>query len=107
MKRDSYHILILTEAGVINKETTTTLGLKPMTRSMCYKFYVKLNSELETPEAIKESISWWQNDPEKLNHLWWVLNYYSETIDPDRDLRASVERHLDYLVNSRPVSLDI
>jgi len=77
-----------------------------MTRSMCYKFYIKLNSELETPEAIKESITWWQDDYKKLNLLWWVLNYYSENFDQDRNLRASVERHLDHLATQKPVPLD-
>jgi hypothetical protein len=90
------------EAGVINRKTVTALGLKPMTRSMCYDFYVKLNSELETPDAIKESVTWWQDDKEKLNHLWWVLNYYSETFDPNRNLRAYVERHLDALAEEKP-----
>ncbi len=87
---------------MINRNTVTALGLKPMTRSMCYDFYVKLNSELETPGAIKEAVSWWQDDPEKLNHLWWVLNYYSETFDLDRNIRAYVERHLDNLAKKKP-----
>ncbi len=73
---------------------------------MCYKFYVKLNSELETPDAIKESVSFWQEDHEKLNHLWWVLNYYSENLDPDRNLRAYVERHLDNLAKEQSVFID-
>jgi hypothetical protein len=91
---------------VINKNTVTALRLKPLTRSMCYDFYVRLNSEFETPDAIKESVTWWQDDKEKLNHLWWVLNYYSETIDPDRNIRAYVERHLDDLAKEEPVALD-
>ena len=93
------------EAGVINTKTAIVLGLKPITRSMCYDFYVKLNSELETPEAIKEAVSWWQDDHEKLNHLWWVLNYYSETVDPDRNIRAYVERHLDDLAKKKAAAL--
>jgi hypothetical protein len=91
---------------VINKNTVTALGLKPMTRSMCYDFYVKINSELGTSEAIKESVSWWQDDGEKLNHLWWVLNYYSENFDPDRNLRAYVETHLDRLAEGKPIVPD-
>ncbi|MCG8615361.1 MAG: hypothetical protein MI802_04035 [Desulfobacterales bacterium] len=82
---------------MINRKTVTTLGLKPMTRDMCYDFYVKINSECKTPDAIRESVSWWQTDDEKLNHLWWVLNYYSDRLDPDRNLRAYVEKHLDTL----------
>ena len=91
---------------MINKNTVIVLGLKPMTRSMCYKFYVKLNSELGTPDAIKESVSFWQEDHEKLNHLWWVLNYYSENLDPDRNLRAYVETHLDNLAKEQSVFID-
>ena len=91
---------------MINRNTVTTLGLKPMTRSMCYDFYVKLNSELETPDAIKESVGFWQDDHEKLNHLWWVLNYYSENFDPNRNLRAYVEKHLDNLAKDKLVNPD-
>ena len=83
---------------MINRKTVSALGLKPVTRSMCHDFYVKINTEFDSPEAIKESVSWWQNDKEKLNHLWWVLNYYSDHLDPDRNLRAFVEKHLDALV---------
>lgn len=82
---------------MINRTTVSTLGLKPMTRDMCYDFYVKINSECDTPDAIRESVSWWQTDSKKLNHLWWVLNYYSDHLDPDRNLRAFVEKHLDAL----------
>ena len=82
---------------MINRTTVVTLKLKPVTRSMCQEFYVKINSECDTPDAIKESVSWWQDDKEKLNHLWWVLNYYSDHLDPNRNLRAFVEKHLDSL----------
>lgn len=88
---------------MINKNTVKALSLKPVTRTMCYDFYLKLNSEFETPEAIKESVSWWQDDSEKLNNLWWVLNYYSDRFDPDRNLRAFVERYLDKLAQEKPV----
>jgi len=64
---------------------------------MCRNFYVKINTEFNGPDAIRESVSWWQDDWEKLNHLWWVLNYYSEQLDPDRSLRACVEKQLDIL----------
>ena len=69
---------------------------------MCYDFYVKINTECESSAAIRESISWWQQDKDKLNHLWWVLNYYSDRLDPDRNLRAFVEKHLDALVPPEP-----
>ena len=92
---------------MINPNTATTLGLKPMTRSMCYDFYVKINSELEKPGAIKEAVTWWQDDHAKLNHLWWVLNYYAENIDPDRNIRACVERYLDTLATKKVASLEI
>lgn len=88
---------------MINRKTVAALGLKPMTRSMCYDFYVKLNSELETPDAIKESVGFWKDDGEKLNHLWWVLNYYAENFDPDRNLRAYVERFLDALAKRQQI----
>lgn len=86
---------------MINRKTVSALGLKPVTRSMCRDFYVKINTECDSPEAIMESVSWWQGDKDKLNHLWWVLNYYSDRLDPDRDLRAYVEKHLDALVSPR------
>ncbi len=82
---------------MISRSTVKILNLKPVTRNMCYDFYVEINSELQTPESIIESISWWQEDKDKLNRLWWVLNYYSEQLDPDRNLRALVESRLDGL----------
>lgn len=91
---------------MINSSITKTLGLKPWTRNMCYDFYIQLNSEAGTPDAIKESISWWQDDCKKLNNLWWVLNYYAEKFDPDRDLRACIERHLDVLAKEKQASLE-
>ena len=90
----------LKEAGVINRTTVSTLGLKPVTRSMCHDFYLKINTECNSPDAIRESASWWQEDKEKLNRLWWVLNYYSDRLDPDRNLRAHVEKRLDALAQS-------
>ncbi|MFH2093713.1 MAG: hypothetical protein ABIJ31_15240 [Pseudomonadota bacterium] len=84
---------------MINRNTVKILNLKPVTRTMCYDFYLKINSEFKTPDAIKESVSWWQDDKEKLNNLWWVLNYYSDRFDPDRNLRAFVERQLDSLAD--------
>lgn len=88
---------------MINRTTVDILGLKPVTRSMCRGLFVKINTECDTPGAIKESVSWWQDDKEKLHRLWWVLNYYSERLDPDRNLRACVEKQLDLLaMASRP-----
>ncbi len=88
---------------MINKNTVKLLNLKPITRTKCYDFYVKINSEFSTPEALKESVSWWQSDCEKLNSLWWVLNYHSDRLDPDRNLRAFVERHLDSLAQKKVI----
>ena len=82
---------------MINRKTIKALNLKPVTRTMCFDFYTKINSEFDTPESIRESVSWWQDDGDKLNNLWWVLNYYSDKLDPDRNLRAFVENHLDCL----------
>lgn len=90
---------------MISRTTVTTLGLKPVTQSMCRNFYVKINTEFTGPEALRESISWWQDDWEKLNHLWWVLNYYSEQLDPDRSLRACVEKQLDILAAAKKTGL--
>ncbi len=86
---------------MINRNTVKVLSLKPVTRTMCYDFYIKINSEFDTPEAIKEAVSWWQEDPEKLNNLWWVLNYYSDKFDPDRNIRAFIEGHLDSLAQKK------
>ena len=82
---------------MISRSTVSILNLKPVTRSMCYDFYKKINLELHSPEAIRESVSWWQDDKDKLNTLWWVLNYYSDRMDPDRHLRAVIEQRLDSL----------
>ncbi len=86
---------------MINRNTVKVLSLKPITKTMCYDFYIKINSEFGTPDTIKESVSWCQDDHEKLNHLWWVLNYYSDRFDPNRNLRAFVERHLDSLAKDK------
>lgn len=80
---------------MIKPKTSKLLGLKPITKNMCSDFYKKIISEFNTPEEIKEAISWWQDDCEKLNSLWWVLNYYSDALDSDRLLRAKIERDLD------------
>lgn len=82
---------------MINRNTIRALSLEPVTRNSCYDFYVKINSEYENSGSIEESISWWQDDSKKLNTLWWVLNYYSDRLDPDRHLRAVVEHRLDDL----------
>lgn len=92
---------------MINRSTVRTLSLKPVTRNMCHDFYLKVNTELGSSDAIKESVSWWQDDKEKLNRLWWVLNYYSEKLDPDRNLRAYVERHLDALADEKSAGLEM
>ncbi len=86
---------------MINRNTVSVLSLKPVTRTGSYDFYVKINSEFENPDAIEESISWWQKDHKKLNELWWVLNYHSEEFDPERHLRAVIERKLDAIAEKR------
>jgi len=86
---------------MINRNTVKVLSLKPITRAMCYDFYVKINSDFDTPETIKESVSWCQDDYEKLNALWWVLNYYSDSLDLDRNIRAFIEKHLDGLAQKK------
>ena len=91
---------------MISRSTVSVLGLKPVTRSMCYDFYMKLSSETNTAGAIKESVSWWQDNKDKLNELWWVLNYYSESLDPERELRAHVESHLDSLALEKTAALE-
>jgi len=92
---------------MINRNTVKVLSLKPVTRTMCYDFYVKIHSEASSPEAIREYVSWWQDDGVKLNNLWWVLNYYSDRLDPDRNLRAFVENHLDGLAGKKESSVRV
>ena len=91
---------------MINRNTVKVLDLKPITQTMCHDFYIKINSEFNTPEAIKEAVSLWQDDTKKLNNLWWVLNYYADRFDPSRELRAFIERHLDDLAQGKEVSLE-
>jgi hypothetical protein len=91
---------------VISRNTVSVLGLKPVTRSMCYDFYMKLSAETNTAGAIKETVSWWQDNTDKLNELWWVLNYYSESLDPEREMRAHVESHLDFLALEKTAAME-
>ena len=91
---------------MINRNTVKVLGLKPITQTMCHDLYIKINSEFNTPEAIKEAVSLWQDNTEKLNNLWWVLNYYADRFDQNRALRALIERHLDNLAQDKEVSLE-
>ncbi len=91
---------------MISRDTVKALDLKPITRAMCHDFYVKITSEFKTPEAIKEAVSKWQDDSKKINHLWWVLNYHSDNLDTNRELRAFIERHLDNLAQDKEISLE-
>jgi ribonucleotide reductase beta subunit family protein with ferritin-like domain len=100
-------VLGLKEAGMINRSTINVLNLKPVTRSMCSDFYEKINAQFHSPEAIRESVSWWQDNEKKLNELWWVLNYYSDSLDPEREIRAHVEHHLDSLALEKTAALDL
>ncbi|MFO7752259.1 MAG: hypothetical protein R6V41_03975 [Desulfobacteraceae bacterium] len=89
---------------MINPDTAKILSLEPVTLKECHDLYLKINTEFETPGAIQESVSWWQDNPEKLNRLWWALNYHSEQFDPERRLRALIERHLDKIAHRRKES---
>ncbi|OQY01663.1 MAG: hypothetical protein B6I26_03410 [Desulfobacteraceae bacterium 4572_130] len=87
---------------MISRDTIKALSLKSLTRAESYDFYIEVNSEFNDSAGIEEAISWWQDNPEKLNRLWWVLNYYSEKLDPERTLRAIVEKTLDFIHKSLP-----
>ncbi|MCK5541969.1 MAG: hypothetical protein KAI40_04695 [Desulfobacterales bacterium] len=91
---------------MIKRDTVATLSLKPITRKDSYDFYVKVNTEFDSPDAIEESISWWQEDYKKLNSLWWVLNYHSEEFDPERHLRAVIERKLDDIAEKQKSNME-
>ncbi|MFO7748957.1 MAG: hypothetical protein R6V54_02565 [Desulfobacteraceae bacterium] len=91
---------------MIDRKTVTTLNLKPLTQNGCYRLFVRINSEFKTRSDLEEAISWWQDDPEKLNHLWWVLNYYFEKFDSDRRLKACIENQLDLLARQKNVSTE-
>jgi len=91
---------------MIDRGTSNVLNLKPVTRSMCSGFYQRINTELRSPEAIRESVSGWQDNEKKLNELWWILNYYSDSLDPERELRACVEHHLDSLALEKTAALE-
>ncbi len=99
-------VLGVKEAGMITRSTSNVLNLKPVTRGMCSDFYQKINTELSSPEAIRESVSSWQDNEKKLNELWWILNYYSDSLDPERELRAHVEHHLDALALEKNATLE-
>jgi hypothetical protein len=57
-----------------------------------------LIGDYENEGELEEAIGWWSNDSEKLNDVWWTLNYNSVKLDPDRKLRALIEQMLDDLV---------
>ena len=80
---------------MISSHTVKCLNLKSITMNACNDMYRKFVSEYTGPEAIKELLGWWRDQPEKLNEAWWTLNYHSKSLDPNRMLRATVEKMLD------------
>ncbi len=82
---------------MIDSKTVKMLKLKSLTMSACYEMYNKLSEEYGTPNSITEVLSWWRDQPEKLNEAWWVFNYYSKSMDENRQLRALVEDMLDQI----------
>lgn len=90
---------------MIHPETSKVLALKPCTRSSCYDLFVTINTEFDTAASLDEALTWWQDKPEKMNRVWWVLNYYAETLDPSRRLRARVERNLDRMADKKTLEM--
>lgn len=86
---------------MISTNTVKFLNLKPITMSACNEMYRKFVTEYTGPDAIRESLGWWHDQPEKLNEAWWTLNYHSKSLDPDRMLRAMVEKMLDEIVRTK------
>ncbi len=82
---------------MINANTVKLLRLKSYTMSACKEMYVKFVNEYVSPEAINEVLSWWRDQPLKLNEAWWMLNYYSKELDGDRRIKARIEEMLDLL----------
>lgn len=92
---------------MIDAKTVKYLKLKPYTMSGCNEMYIKLSREYGSHEAIQEVLTWWRDQPKKLNEAWWVLNYYSEELDEDRRMRAMVEDMLDELAQEAEKKLII
>ncbi|MBU0991235.1 MAG: hypothetical protein KJ737_01970 [Proteobacteria bacterium] len=90
---------------MIAADTVKFLNLKSYTMNACTDMYRKFISEYPGPDAIRELLGWWRDNPEKLNEAWWTLNYHSKNLDPDRMLRANVERMLDDLVMAKHTHL--
>ena len=86
---------------MIHPETSKVLALKPFTRASCYDLFVAINTEFDTPASLEEALTWWQERPEKMNKVWWVLNYYAEKLDPSRRLRARIEEMLDRIAEEK------
>lgn len=90
---------------MIAAKTVKSLSLKPITMNACMDMYRKFITEYPGPDALKEVLGWWRDNPEKLNEAWWTLNYHSKNLDPDRMLRAMVEQMLDDLVTEKNTQL--
>jgi len=86
---------------MINSKTRNCLNLEPRLKSSCDLLYYSLISDYSNYSELEEAIGWWSNDPEKLNDVWWTLNYNSVKLDPERKLRAVVEQLLDTLADVR------
>ena len=90
---------------MIAAKTVKLLNLKSFTMNGCADMYRKMVTEYPGQEAVRELLTWWRDQPDKLNEAWWTLNYYSETLDPDRMLRAIVEKMLDELASDKDAKL--
>ncbi len=83
---------------MISYKTRELLHLVPRLKSACEPLFHRLVGDYENEGELEEAIGWWSKDYEKLNDVWWTLNYNSVKLDPDRKLRALIEQMLDSLV---------
>lgn len=82
---------------MISKSTVTSLQLPPHTIRSCHDLYEELARNTHRHQCMNTALTRFESDPQALNKLWWVLNYYAESFDTNRKLRAWVESRLEEL----------
>jgi len=85
---------------MINSHTRKVLQLTPLLKTACESNYIRLCSDYDNEKELEEAIGWWSTDPDKLNSIWWTLNYNSVKLDPHRKMRAKIEHFLDVLADN-------
>lgn len=86
---------------MISKAAVTSLQLPPLTIRSCRDLYEELARKNHRQQSMQMALSQFKTDAQALNKLWWVLNYYAESFDKNRKLRAWVESRLEELATEK------